>query len=274
MGEVPGAPGARACFPAPLPKMNPPTLARWVAAMRLFRLSTFFCPGCIAASSAGGGQPLPWPAHRTQGEQKKPCIIPQMGTIVGLSREHHCWTGGFETPVQRLPPPTDLEPPPPGRLFCRDRSEAKKNRLHYSPNGEYIAPIPRVQPRTGGCEGPVHSDLLFSKLKPPLGAAFLSAADRPVAGVRGQQHGSRRRDAKGRSGSGAAPRLYGTGGSPGAGGRHRSANADVPCQRSHLRRTVPADVAAERARHFRLQFAPATTAPRRSPRGGASDVTG
>lgn len=167
------------------------------------------------------------------------------------------------------------------RRFSLDPGPERPRRKKYEKKacvipqmGNTLHSIPRVRTQDRGLRFPVHSDLLFSKLKPPLGAAFLSAADRPVAGVRGQQHGSRRRDAKGRSGSGAAPRLYGTGGSPGAGGRHRSANADVPCQRSHLRRTVPADVAAERARHFRLQFAPATTAPRRSPRGGASDVTG
>ena len=53
----------------------------------------------------------------TNGEQKKACVIPQMGHMLFLSREHLCWTGGVEGPVHGFPPLTELKPPSPGRLL-------------------------------------------------------------------------------------------------------------------------------------------------------------
>jgi hypothetical protein len=66
-------------------------------------------------------------------------------------------------------------PSQPGRRRD-DRPQKKQKSACVIPQmGNTLHSIPRVRTQDRGLRFPVHSDLLFSKLKPPFGAAFLSA---------------------------------------------------------------------------------------------------
>jgi hypothetical protein len=70
------------------------------------------------------------------------------------------------------------------RRFSLDPGPERPRRKKYEKKacvipqmGNTLHSIPRVRTQDRGLRFPVHSDLLFSKLKPPFGAAFLSAPE-------------------------------------------------------------------------------------------------